>query len=314
MNEISVIIPVRDEEKVVDELYARLKNTLAGMTRRFEVIFVTDVNKDNTFEALRRLNKKDRRFKVVKLTSSLGQHVAVMAGLRNCDGRYTVLMDGDLQDFPEDIPALYRKIKEGYDVVYAQKKRKNMNFMRDFFSWVFNFVMQKFSNVKFRVNSSVFRIVSRKALNQVLKFREIEPSLTYMFGYINLPTASVEVSSGARKAGVTKYSFAGLMRFAVSSLISFSSQPLYLISQLGFLIAGAALLYMIYILFRFFMVGIAVSGWATIVFIVLFVGGVQLVSIGVLGEYLGRIYIQTKNRPLYIIEEKIGMFGREEEN
>jgi glycosyltransferase involved in cell wall biosynthesis len=312
MNDISVIIPVREEECCIDELLQRLTSSVTSITKNYEIIFITDINRDKTFEVLTQKASADKKVKVIKLSNSFGQHVAIIAGLRNCDGKYAVLMDGDLQDCPEDIPLLYAKTKEGYNIVYAVKKDKNTNLFRNILSKTFNFIMRKFSDIRYDVNSSIFRIISRKAINEILKFKEIEPSITYIFGYMNLSTASIMVSSGCRTSGRTKYSFGSLMRFGISSLISFSSKPLYFISQVGFVIALAGLAYMIYIFLRYAIIGIPVSGWATIVFLVLFVGGMQLISIGVLGEYLGRVYMQTKNRPLYIIESKIGDFGRNE--
>src|SRR5208283_2047601 len=187
-HEISVIIPVKDEEENINELTHRLTAALVRISKKFEIIYVTDVNRDKTFELLCQQSRKDKRIKVIKLTRSLGQHIALLGGLNNCSGNYTVLMDGDLQDYPEDIHLLYKKAREGYDIVYALKKNKNKNFIRNLFSKIFNFIMQAFSNIKYDVNSSIFRIISRKAMNELLKFREIEPSITYIFGYINLPT------------------------------------------------------------------------------------------------------------------------------
>ena len=308
---ISVVIPVRDEEKNIDELVERLGNSLGAISPDYEVIFVTDVNRDSTYEAICEKNRLDRRIKVIKLSNSFGQHVAILSGLHNCSGDQAVLMDGDLQDCPEDIPEFYHKIKEGFDVVYGVKQRKNDSLFRNQSSRLFNRIMSVFSDVRMDYNTSLFRILSRRAIDELCRFTEIEPSLTYIFGYINLPTTTIEIASGQRKAGNTKYSFLRLVNFAISSLVSFSRKPLRLISQLGILTALLGFLYLVVVLFQYITVGVAITGWATLVFLLLLIGGIQLISIGVLGEYIGRIYLQTKNRPLYIVDQKVGSFSRQ---
>jgi glycosyltransferase involved in cell wall biosynthesis len=195
-------------------------------------------------------------------------------------------------------------------VVYALKEKKNESFFRNLSSQVFNGLMNSLSDIKINSNSNMFRIISRKALTEVTKFREYEPSLTYIFSFINLPTATVKVTSGVRQQGKTKYGFFKLMSFAVSSLLSFSRKPLRMISNFGYVVSLVSLIYFIVVLYQYFFFGIPILGWATIVAIITFIGGIQLLSIGVIGEYIGRIYMQTKNRPLYVIEERYGNFDQ----
>lgn len=308
MYEISIVIPVRDEGKNIDNLIARIFSTIDHIQRTFEIIFVTDINKDNTVDLLYEYCRKHSNIKMLKLSNSFGQHVAVLAGLDHSSGKYTVIMDGDLQDYPEDIPILYNKICEGYDVVYALKEKKNEGFYRNFSSRAFNTLMNSLSDIKIDSNSSMFRIISRKALEEITKFREYEPSLTYIFSFINLPTAVAKVRSGVRQQGKTNYSFFRLVNFAISSLLSFSRKPLRMISNFGYIVSLVSLLYFVTVLYQYFFWGIPILGWATIVAIITFTGGIQLLSIGVIGEYIGRIYMQTKNRPLYIIEKRYGSF------
>lgn len=310
MYEISVIIPVRDEEKNIPELIDRLFSTSNGMEKLFEIVFVTDINKDNTVNLLAEYSSKHKNIKTIKLSNSFGQHVAVMAGLDHCSGKYIVIMDGDLQDFPEDIPFLYDKITAGYDIVYSVKEKKNDNVFRNFSSKAFNWLMNNLADIKLVSNSSMFRMISNKALVEIVKFREYEPSLTYIFSYINLPTTTVKVRSGVRLRGKTKYSFFRLVGFAVLSLISFSRKPLRMISSLGLFISILSFIYFAIVLYQYFMLKIDILGWATIMVIVTLIGGIQLLSMGVIGEYMGRVYMQTKNRPLYIIEKKYGDFDQ----
>jgi glycosyltransferase involved in cell wall biosynthesis len=309
MCEVSVVIPVRDEEKNITELTDRLFSVFKSMEISFEVIFVTDINRDNTENCLRHFSEKYPNVKSIKLSNSFGQHVAVLAGLDHCAGKYVVIMDGDLQDFPEDI--LYNKIREGFDVVFTVKDRKNDSILRNFFSQMFNLIMNNFSDTKISGNTSMFRMISRKILVEVIKFREYEPSLTYIFSYINMPTTSVPVRSGTRQHGKTKYNFFKLIDFALSSILSFSRKPIKMISNLGFIVSIFSFLYFVIVLLQYFFFKIEILGWATIITIVTFIGGIQLLSIGVIGEYIGRIYMQTKNRPLYIIEKKFGKFEQD---
>jgi polyisoprenyl-phosphate glycosyltransferase len=308
--EISIVIPVRDEEKNIGEVIKRISSSLDDSRKTFEILFVTDINKDNTIGLLDEFSKKHPNIKALKLSNSFGQHVAVMAGLDHCQGNYIVIMDGDLQDYPEDIPLLYNKITEGFDVVYAIKETKDENWFRNFSSRTFNSLMNSLSDFKMQSNSSMFRIISRKALIEITRFREFEPSLTYIFSYINLPTTTVKVRSGVRQQGKTKYSFFRLVSFAISSLLSFSRKPLRFIASLGLIMSAFSFLYFMIVLYQYFSREIEILGWATIIAIVTFMGGIQLLSIGVIGEYIGRMYIQTKNRPLYIIEKKYGNFDQ----
>jgi polyisoprenyl-phosphate glycosyltransferase len=310
MHEISILIPVRDEEKNIEELVTRIFSALEEMHKAFEIIFITDVNRDNTVDLLETYSRKYPNIKSLKLSNSFGQHVAVIAGLDHCHGKYIVIMDGDLQDYPEDIPILYNKIIEGYDIVYTTKEAKNDNFFRNLSSWMFNNLMNYLSDIKIDSNSSMFRIISRKALEEVVKFREYEPSLTYIFSYINLPKTTANVRSGVRQYGKTKYSFFKLVNFAISSLLSFSRKPLRVISNFGLIVSVVSFIYFALVLYQYFFLKIEVLGWATIIVVITFIGGIQLLSIGIIGEYLGRVYMQTKNRPLYIIEKKFGDFDQ----
>jgi len=309
MYEISVVIPVRDEEKSISDLIRRISSSINGLHKTFEIIFVTDINRDNTINLLEKYSEENTNIKTLKLSNGFGQHVAVMAGLDHCIGSSIVIMDGDLQDYPEDIPLLFNKLCEGYDIVYAVKEKKNDNLFRNLSSWAFNSLMNSLSDIKLSSNSSMYRIISRKALEEIRRFREYEPSLTYIFSFINLPTTTVKVRSGTRQHGETKYSLFRLLSFAASSLISFSRKPLRVISALGLIMSTFSFLYFVVVIIQYFMHGIQLLGWTTIIAIITLFSGVNLLSLGVIGEYVGRIYMQTKNRPLYIVEKKYGDFG-----
>ena len=305
--DMSLVIPVRDEEKNIPELTARLTTTMSQMELTYEVIFVTDINTDRTLDVLRECHANDDRVKVIKLAGRRGQHIAVVAGLDACQGNCVVLMDGDLQDYPEDIPKLHSRMLEGFDVVYGIKEKKNDSMIRNIFSKVFVRVMNRLSDYRVEHNTSMFRIMSRRTVDQLNRFRENEQSLTGLTSLIGFPTDKVLVTSGERKAGETKYSFISQVNTAISFLLSFSTKPLRMISILGFIVSALSFLYLGFVVIHVLVAGSAVMGWPTLVVLMTFLGGIQLLALGVIGEYISRIFIESKRRPIYIVEETIGI-------
>jgi dolichol-phosphate mannosyltransferase len=306
--DLSVIIPVRDEEQNLRELVSRLLKVVETLGVQAEIIFVTDINTDDTLEVLKALNREDGRVKTVKLSNSFGQHVAVLAGLDFCRGMAVVLMDGDMQDEPESLPALYGKLNEGYDVVYAVKSSKNESRLRNFLSRRFVGLLNALSDYEIRINTSMFRILSRRVVNELRRFSERETFLTGLISLIGFPEAEVEVSSGRRMHGATKYSWFRQINMAIGAILSFSSKPVRLVSVFGFIVSGLSLVYLLVVLVQALFFDVSVAGWPTVVSLVTFLGGVQLLAIGIVGEYIGRIFIETKDRPRYIIEERVGEF------
>lgn len=308
MIDLSVVIPVRDEEANLAELVKRLVSTLSKISTSFEVIFVTDINKDNTIPILKVINEKDGRIKTIKLSSGLGQHMAVIAGLSLSKGEAVVIMDGDLQDYPEDISALYEKYSEGYDVVYGVKEKKNDSGLRNLFSKTFIKILNNLSDYKLDFNTCMFRILSKRTVENILKFSEREPSITGLISIINFPTTEITVTSGKRIAGETKYNFIRQINLAISFLLSFSTKPLRLASALGFVLSSLSFIYLFVVTIQKIFFNVGVLGWATIIFLITFSSGLQLFFLGIIGEYIGKIFMETKNRPRYFIEEKVGKF------
>ncbi|MEI7980671.1 MAG: glycosyltransferase family 2 protein [Bacteroidota bacterium] len=301
---LSVLIPVRDEAKNIPVLTERLKKTMEELKISWEIIFVTDVNRDHSMTVLRAQHADDSRVKYIKLSRSYGQHVAVLAGLHRAAGNYAVIMDGDLQDLPEDIPLLYNEIRTGYDIVYGVKETKNESLMRNMVTKAFLHVIAKLSDVKMDFNTNMFRIISRKTIDELGKYHEIEPSLTFIMGSLNLPTGKVIVTSGKRFLGKTNYPFSRQLKFAITSLLSFSTRPIIFVSMLGLFISLISFIYFLFVMFERLFLGIGVLGWPTIIALITLLGGMQLFAIGIIGQYIGKIFLQTKNRPLYVIEEQ----------
>ena len=304
--DISVVVPVRDEEQSIGELIQRLTETLDAMQLTWELIFVTDVNRDGTVDALHAAHKMEPRVKMLRLSDSYGQHIAAIAGIHATGGDCVVLMDGDLQDYPEDIPKLYDRLRQGYDVVYGVKERKNDSMVRNLLSRSFNMVLNFLSDRRLRHNSCMFRIMSRRTVEQLRRFRECDQTVTGLVALVNYPTDQVLVTSGQREAGETKYPLSRQIHLAMSLILSFSTKPLRLISLLGIALSGTSFIYLIVTLVQSLLGGIPVQGWATIVSLLTLLCGVQLLAIGVIGEYVGRIYVEVKNRPLYVVSERLG--------
>ena len=304
--DLSVVIPVRDEAENISDLVTRLTGTLVDLRVSYEILFVTDINKDDTFELIRQIHNEDGRVKVIKLSNTYGQHTAVVCGLRYCSGDAVVIMDGDLQDYPEDIPKLYSKILEGYDIVYALKEKKNVSPFRNLFSKMFVRMMNMISDVRIEHNTSMFRIISRRTVEEILRFKERQPSLTFIMSYIGFKAIAVKVASGERKGGKTKYSYFRLLNFGITSLLSFSTKPIRLISIIGFCVAGLNFVYLCMTLIQKIFFDIGVLGWTTIISLITFIGGIQLFVIGIIGEYIAKIFMETKERPLYIVDQKVG--------
>lgn len=306
MIDISVVIPVRDEEDTVAEVVVRLTATLAALGVTHEILFVTDVNRDRTLERLRALSAADRRVRALKLSNAFGHHVAVLAGLAAARGAAIVLMDGDLQDCPEDVARLYAALGEGYDVVYGVKERKNDSGLRNLTSRTFLRLLRLVADYDLDLNTSLFRIISRRVADEVVRFGEREPSLTFIMAYLGFPTARIPVRSGTRRRGETKYGLGRQLGLALSTLLSFSTRPLRLIALMGLGIAGASLAYFAVVLVQHAVLRIPVPGWTTIIVLLTFLGGAILFTQGLTAEYIARIFLETKRRPLYAIEERIG--------
>lgn len=309
--DLSIIIPVKNEEDNLDELISRLTNTVSSIHMSYEIIFITDINRDRTYEILKDYNRKKPYIKTVKLSNSFGQYIAVMAGLHNASGNAVVIMDGDLQDYPEDIPKLYHKLQEGFDVVYGVKKRKNDSFFRNFFSRTFWRILNIFSDYDIELNNGMFRILSRRVVLELKKFNEKQILPTGLISVIGFPTAKVEVTSGQRLKGKTKYNFFQQFNMAINALLSFSTKPLRVISFFGLFVALLSFIYLVMVLIQKTFYDIDVVGWTTIIVLITFIGGAQLFALGIVGEYIGRIFLEAKNRPLYIVEDKIGEFSPE---
>ena len=306
---ISVAIPLYNEEEVVQELYRRLRASLNKDFSQFnhEMIFIDDGSKDSTFELLEELNRKDPDVKVVQFSRNFGHHVAMTAGLDHASGDYVVTMDGDLQDKPEEIIKLYEKLCGGYDVVFCERLNKKFSWFKKKCSKLFLWTIRFLVGNDIEVNQAIMRIMTRQVVNRVNELRERSRYVTGLMGWVGFKHTSVPIEHGERFAGKTKYPFRRQLMLALDAIVSMSDYPLKCISRFGFGMVLFSLLFGAFVVAYKFLGGHPVVGWSSLMVTILFVGGVQVFVVGLLGEYLSRIYMEVKQRPLYVVRRSVGL-------
>ncbi|MBI2450067.1 MAG: glycosyltransferase family 2 protein [Candidatus Nealsonbacteria bacterium] len=303
--DLSVIIPVYNEEENVEELYRRLRAVLLKSAKIYEIIFVDDGSKDKTPLILRELHAKDDAVKILQFARNLGQHIAFSAGLDFASGDIVLTMDGDLQDRPEDIPKLLDKMGEGYDMVCGKRMSRKDPLFRKIISRVFYFLMRRLVDEETEIDTIVFRAMARRVVENLRQCQERNRYVIGLINWLGFPQAFVWVPHEARFRGKSKYTIGKLFRLALDATFSFSNRLLKIASVIGFFISAIAFLMGLYFVWDMTAHGSSASGYFSIILAVFFLGGIQLIILGIVGEYVGRIYIETKGRPLYIIKEKI---------
>lgn len=303
MAHISVVIPVYKAEACLPELYRRLKVALETITTDFELVLVEDRGGDDSWRIISELAAQDPRVVGLQFSRNFGQHYGITAGLDFCNGDWVVVMDCDLQDLPEEIPHLYAKAQQGYDVVLARRgKRKDPLFKR-LTSRAFYALFSYLAGIKYDAEVGNFRIISRKVVDT---FRNMREKLRFFGGLVDwmgFPTTSIDVQHAERYAGETTYTFAKLWRLAQETIVAYSDKPLRLSIRFGFTMAFFAFMYGLYIIYHALVYGSPVEGWSSLIASVYFLGGIIIAILGVMGIYLGKTFDETKKRPLYIISD-----------
>lgn len=298
---ISVVVPVYKAENSLDELYLRLKAALESISPNFEIVLVEDCGGDNSWQVIERLAIADPRVRGIQFSRNFGQHYGITAGLDYCQGDWVVVMDCDLQDRPEEIPRLYAKAMEGYDVVLAHRGVRQDPLLKRLTSYLFYKVFSYLADIDYDGGSGNFRIISRKV---VANFCQIREQLRFFGGlvqWMGFPTTSIEVEHAERFEGKSTYTYAQLWKLASETIIAYSDKPLRLAVRLGFLMAFFSFCYGIYILGLAVLYGSAIAGWSSLIISLYFIGGIIIAILGILGIYLGKTFDETKKRPLYII-------------
>ncbi|MGV3487419.1 MAG: glycosyltransferase family 2 protein [Tuberibacillus sp.] len=303
---ISVVIPVYKCDTCLFELKKRLTKTLETLTKDFEIILVNDGSPDHSWDIICRLSKKDNRVKGIKLTRNFGQHYAITAGLDMTAGDWVVVMDCDLQDQPEEIIRLYDKAAEGYDIVFARRAKRQDRWLKRMQSKWFYKVYDYFTESHFDNTIANFSIASRQVVNEVIRLRERSRSYPLFLKWLGFNWTTVDVQHSERLKGRSSYNWSKLMNFAIDSIVSQSNKPLRLSITFGFLVALGSLVYGLFLIFKFFFLFQPVAGWTSMMVFLSFLGGLLLAHLGVLGLYIGKIFDEVKERPLYVIRESVG--------
>ena len=304
---LSVVVPVFNETEVIDVFYERAKQAISSLERMsYEMIFVDDGSRDDSYLKLISIADSDPNVKIIKFSRNFGHQMAITAGIDKALGDAVVVIDADLQDPPEVIKGFVQKWKDGYDVVYGvREKREGETKIKLLTANLFYRILKALTNVAIPVDVGDFRLMSRPVVDQLKGIRERDRFIRGLVSWVGFKQAGVSYLRDKRYAGITKFPFRKMLRFALDGLTSFSSIPLKLASWLGYFTSLLAFLYLCSVFVQK-VLGMTVEGWATIMVATLFIGGVQLICLGILGEYIGRIFNESKQRPLYIIEEIYG--------
>ncbi len=304
----SVVVPLYEEEAVLAQLYERLVPVLDGLDGPSEVIFVVDGGQDRSFEIVRELRARDDRVKGLKFSRNFGHQYALTAGLDRARGDAVIMMDGDLQHPPELIPKLVEKWRVGAQIVNTYRESTaGIGPFKRLTAAVFYGLLNRFGNIRLSPNAADFRLIDRRVADRFRGVREQARFLRGLFAWVGFRQATVPYAAEKRPAGRTKYSTRKMARLALDGITSFSVAPLRLATILGFLVSFLGFAYAIYALVVKLLGRAALPGWASLVIVVLILGGVQLITLGVIGEYIAKIYLEAKARPLYIVDETAGL-------
>jgi dolichol-phosphate mannosyltransferase len=304
MLRLSIILPVYNEEKNIPVLYDRLKKVMTTMAVAHEFIFINDGSRDETLARVQELAQVDPAVKFINFSRNFGHQVAVTAGLHFCSGERIVIIDADLQDPPELIEQMDKKMNEGWNVVYAKRRaRKGESFFKKFTAKLFYRLLARLTSIEIPVDTGDFRMMDQKVVRALNQMPEHHKFIRGMVSWIGFRQTFVEYDRDQRYAGKTGYTFRKMFRFALDGITGFSNLPLKLATYVGFLFSGVSFLLILYTLYAKFVSEHYVQGWASIMISILFIGGIQLICLGLIGEYLIRMDANIRQRPLYIISD-----------
>lgn len=305
-DKISIIVSCYNEEESIPLFYDEMNSVSKQMNHvDFEFLFINDGSKDNTLKILKELAKKDKRVRFISFSRNFGKEAAMYAGLENATGDYITLMDADLQDPPSMLPAMYKYIKEdGYDQVGTRRvTRKGEPPIRSFFARQFYKIINKMSKVEMVDGARDYRLMTRQVVDSILSLKEYNRYSKGLFSFVGFNTKWLEYENVQRVAGETKWSFWKLFKYAIEGIVAFTTAPLSIAAFMGVLICLIAFIGIIVIIVKTLAFGDPTGGWPSMVCILLFVSGIQLFCMGIIGQYLAKTYLETKKRPIYIIKE-----------
>lgn len=302
---ITILVPAYNEEAVLGKLYERLSGLAEQISNyQMEFLFVDDGSRDKTMEIIKEYAKKDSRVAFVSLSRNFGKETAMIAGLDHADGDAVVIIDADLQDPPELIPEMIKYWEEGYDDVYAKRKsREGETWLKKSTSQLFYKLLQRSTSIKIQRDTGDFRLLDKRCVEALRQIRESQRYTKGMFSWIGFKKKEITYNRDPRAAGTSKWNYQKLLNLAIEGLTSFTTAPLRISSVLGLGVSISAFIYIVILVIRTLMYGTDVAGYPSLMAVILFLGGVQLLSLGVIGEYVARIFNETKQRPLYFIDE-----------
>ena len=308
MKKISVIIPAYNEEKTIPMLYKRMNTLMDSMKNyEFELLFVNDGSKDKTIDIIKMLREQDNRVCYVDFSRNFGKEIAMIAGLDYATGDCVIFIDADLQDPPELIPELVKYWEEGYDDVYAKRKtRKGESWLKKFTSKMYYRILQNLTQVEIQKDTGDFRLLDKRCVNALKKLRESQRNTKSMFSWIGYKKKEVLYDRDPRVAGTTKWNYKKLIDLAIDGITSFTTSPLRLSTFIAIPTFMMLFGYFIYVIIKCIVMNVAIQAFQAIILLILFFSGVQILLFGIIGEYLGRIFTETKNRPLYLVNEYNG--------
>ena len=308
----SVVSPIFNEEENLQELYTRLTAVLENLCNAegfsplsYEIILVDDGSTDNSWQLIKAFHSNDPRVKGISFSRNFGHHIAITAGLDNSKGDAVILLDGDLQDPPEEIPKLYKEFKNNKDLVYGIRQSRQDSAIKKLTSWLFWWILRRFSGVNIPEGQTMLRIISKRLVDVLKEMKEHSRFIHGMMAWAGFSVSAIEVQHSRRLKGKSKYNIPKMFRLAFHAVTSFSTVPLRLATYTGFLSALISVMVGGYFIYRKIFYNIPVLGYASIIVSIFFIGGVQLVVLGIFGEYLGRIYQEAQRRPLYILKDII---------
>ncbi len=305
---ISIIVPVFDEEESVKEFYNSIKIVLDSITNKWEIVYVDDGSGDDTFNLLLNLHDADKRVKLIKLSRNFGKELALTAGLQYAKGDVIIPIDVDLQDPPELIPDMLKLWSKGNDVVYATRiERTGESWLKKVTAELFYKIIGSISSVEIPKNTGDFRLIDRRVLTELNKLKETNRFMKGLFSWVGFRQISIPYVRNPRLSGKTKWSYFKLFNLAADGIVSFSVSPLRLATFSGVIISLGSISYAVIILLKTLFYGVDVPGYASLLLSILFLGSLQLIFIGIVGEYVGKIFNEVKGRPLYIVDEEIGL-------
>ncbi len=301
---VTILVPAYNEQEVIELLYERLQKIMTEQSNYdFEILFVNDGSKDNTLKLIQDLRSKDKRICYVNLSRNFGKETAMIAGLDYAKGDCVVIIDADLQDPPELIPEMLKFWEQGYDDVYAKRKsRKGETFMKKFTSKMYYRTLQSVTNIEIQKDTGDFRLLDRRCVEALKSIRESQRYTKGLFSFIGYNKKEILYDRDPRAAGQTKWNYGKLINLSIDGLTSFTTAPLRWAAIMGILVSFAGFIYMIAIIIKTLFYGVDVPGYSSTMVVILFLGGIQLIFLGIIGEYLGRTFNETKYRPLYFID------------